>query len=310
MARAVLIGECMVEFGPAEAPGLFRMGFAGDTFNTAWYLRRLLPEGWVVDYLTAVGTDAVSDQMLTFFQEAGIGLSHVARLADASVGLYLIALTDGERSFSYWRAHSAARRLAEDDSRLRAALSGADLAYLSGITLAILPPQDRARLLGALADFRAQGGRVAFDPNLRPRLWPSHEGMTRTVTEAARLADIVLPSFDDETAFGDGDPASCARRYAGLGASEVVVKNGAGRIEALVDGTWHSHDPAPAPAVIDTTAAGDSFNAGYLAARVRGARVPEALAAGCALAARVVGGRGALVAQALAPSIMQGKEKT
>ncbi len=298
MARAVLIGECMVEIGPAETDGLFRIGFAGDTFNTAWYLRRLLPEGWVVDYLTAVGTDAVSDDMVAFFQEAGIGLSHVARLADASVGLYLIALKDGERSFSYWRAHSAARRLAEDDTRLRAALFGADLAYLSGITLAILPPQDRARLYIALADFRAQGGRVAFDPNLRPRLWSSHEVMTQTVTEAARLADIVLPSFDDETAFGDRDPSNCARRYAGLGVGEVVVKNGAGRIEALVDGTWHSHDPTPAPIVLDTTAAGDSFNAGYLAARLAGENVIKALAAGSALAVCVVAGRGALVAEA------------
>lgn len=296
MPRILSIGECMVEIGPADAPGLFRMGFAGDTFNTAWYLRRRLPADWQVDYLTAVGTDAASASMLDFMAGAGIGTDHVARLPDATVGLYLIELKEGERSFSYWRGQSAARRLAEVEARLAHALAGAEVAYLSGITLAIVPRPDRARLLAALSDFRARGGRVAFDPNLRPRLWPSPEAMTDAVTEAARIADIALPSFEDDAgAFGDADPQACARRYAALGAGEVVVKNGADRMAALVDEDWHSHDPVPAPQVVDTTAAGDSFNAGYLACRLTGGTVSEALAAGSTLAARVVGGRGALV---------------
>jgi 2-dehydro-3-deoxygluconokinase len=300
--RVVSIGECMVEMGPAAEPGLFRMGFAGDTFNTAWYLRRRLPAAWQVDYLSAIGTDGISATMASFMEGAGIGTAHLARLPDATVGLYLIELKNGERSFAYWRGQSAARRLAEDDARLRAALDGAALAYLSGITLAILPTPDRARLLAALADYRAQGGHVAFDPNLRPRLWPSPAAMTAAVTEAARLAHIALPSFeDDATAFGDTDLEGTARRYADLGVSEVIVKNGAGRMCALVDGTWHTHDPVPAPSVVDTTAAGDSFNAGYLATRLTGGTVAAALSAGSALAARVVGGRGALVEGATAP---------
>jgi 2-dehydro-3-deoxygluconokinase len=300
MPRVVSIGECMVEIAPAEVSGLFRMGFAGDTFNTAWYLRRTLPPDWQVDYLSAVGTDAASASMLAFMEAAGIGTDHVARLPDATVGLYLIELKDGERSFSYWRGQSAAKRLAEDEGRLRAALEGADLAYLSGITLAILAPTDRARLLAALDDYRAAGGRVAFDPNLRPRLWPSATAMTEAVSEAARHADIALPSFEDDAgAFGDAQLEDTARRYGSLGATEVVVKNGAGRMAALVEGATFAHDPEPAPAVVDTTAAGDSFNAGYLACRLKGGAVPEALAAGAALAARVVGGRGALVEAAI-----------
>jgi 2-dehydro-3-deoxygluconokinase len=300
MPRVVSIGECMVEIGPADAAGLYRMGFAGDTFNTAWYLRRRLPPGWTVDYVSAVGTDAASASMIGFMEAAGIGTRHVARLPDATVGLYLIELKDGERSFSYWRGQSAAKRLAEDEGRLRSALAGGDLAYLSGITLAILPPPDRARLLSALDDYRAQGGRVAFDPNLRLRLWPSPEAMTEAVAEAARHADIALPSFEDDAgAFGDPDPEACARRYAALGAAEVVVKNGAERMVALADGAWHAHHPLPAREVVDTTAAGDSFNAGYLACRLTGGTVAEALARGSALAARVVGGRGALVEAAL-----------
>lgn len=300
MPRVVSIGECMVEIGPADTPGLFRMGFAGDTFNTAWYLRHRLPEDWDVDYLSAVGTDAASGSMLGFMEAAGIGTRHVARLEDATVGLYLIELKDGERSFSYWRGQSAARRLAEDEDRLRAALDGADLAYLSGITLAILPPPDRARLVSALDAFRARGGRVAFDPNLRLRLWPSSSAMTEAVTETARIADVALPSFDDDAAaFGDATPEACIRRYAALGSTEIVVKNGADRIVAFADDEIHAHDPVPVSRIVDTTAAGDSFNAGYLAARLTGGGMAEALAAGSSLAARVVGGRGALVQEAV-----------
>ncbi|TKA96061.1 sugar kinase, partial [Cereibacter changlensis] len=114
--RFVALGEAMVEMAPTGEPGTFAMGFAGDTLNTAWYLRRALP-GWSVDYATCIGTDAVSDRMLGFLEDAGIGVGHVARLAERTVGLYLIELRDGERSFSYWRGQSAARLLARDPAR-------------------------------------------------------------------------------------------------------------------------------------------------------------------------------------------------
>jgi len=123
--RLVAIGECMIEMAPAGGADLFRMAFSGDTFNTAWYAQRLLPKDWRVDYVTAVGTDPVSDRMVGFIAEAGIGTGHIARVPDRGVGLYLISLDRGERSFTYWRSHSAARLLAENERRLDAALDGA-----------------------------------------------------------------------------------------------------------------------------------------------------------------------------------------
>lgn len=294
--RFLAIGECMVEMAP-RADGAYTMGFAGDTLNTAWYVRRCLPEGWAVDYLTSVGTDAVSDRMLAFFTEAGLGTGHIARLPDRTVGLYLIQLDGAERSFAYWRSTSAARTLAADPARLAAALAGASVAYVSGITLAILPETDRPTLLAALDAARAAGTTVVFDPNLRPRLWPTPEAMRAAITEAARHADILLPSFDDETThFGDPDPEATARRYAALGAWLVVVKNAGGEITALDKGALSRHSPAPAPDVVDTTAAGDSFNAAFLAAHLAGQPMPRAIAAGATLAARVIGHRGALIA--------------
>ena len=273
--RVVCIGECMVELAPAGL-GLLRQGFAGDTFNTAWYLRRLRP-GDQVDYLSAVGTDALSDALLDFMQGAGIGTAHVARRADLTVGLYLIRLDHGERTFSYWRGQSAARTFADEPEALARGLAGAGLVVFSGITLAILEVARRQVLLDAV---RASGAVVAFDPNLRPRLWPGRAEMAAWIRRAAGMADIVLPSFDEEAALhGDAGPEVTLARYRGLGPAVVVVKNGGGRVwawdrsEGMV-----SHDPARVEPV-DSTAAGDSFNAGFLAARFGGAGLSDSLAA-------------------------------
>lgn len=295
MPRFVSIGECMVEMAPTGTAGTYAMGFAGDSFNTAWYARQALPSDWQVDYLTAVGTDTLSDRMLAFMDHAGIGTAHVIRRPDRTLGLYLIELDGAERSFSYWRSQSAARMLAEDPAALDAALAGAALVYLTGITLAILDPAGRARLAAALGRARGAGAQVAFDPNLRPGLWPDRRTLRAATTEAAGLADIVLPSFDEEAAqFGDESPGATARRYAAAGAPLVIVKDGPGPVLTLHDGTERSFPVRPVDHVADTTAAGDSFNAGFLAAWLTGAPLDRALAAGAETAARVIAARGAL----------------
>ena len=298
--RILSIGEAMVELGQSDQPGLWRLGIAGDTLNTAWYLRRLLGADWQVDYLSRVGQGAFSQQMVDFLASEGIGTAHVTRDPDREIGLYAISLKDGERSFAYWRDTSAARRLADDPAVLDAALRGAAVAYFSGITVAILPPEGRANLLAALARARAAGTKVVFDPNLRPRLWADAATMRQGIIEAAAGADLVLPSFDDEAAhFGDADPQATVARYLALGAGQVVVKNGGGPI-------WHGGaeesgtvaDLAP-EVPVDSTAAGDSFNAGYLAAWLAGADCAKAIAAGHGLSRKVIRHRGALVREAL-----------
>lgn len=293
--RLICVGECMVELAP-EPGGLMRRGFAGDTFNTAWHARRALPEGWTIGYLTTLGSDAVSDEMLAFMQGAGIDTRDVARHPTRGPGLYMITLHDGERSFTYWRDASAARCLADDADRLAAAFEDAHTVFLSGITLAILDAPGRDRLFAALEVARRAGARVAFDPNIRPRLWSDMDEMRATVMRFATIADLCLPSFEDESDhFGDADPAATAARYRTAGSGEVVVKNGGAEITVLSeDGATLCFDPGPPVRPVDTTGAGDSFNAGYLAARLKGAEIEEALREGHALACRVIGHRGAL----------------
>ncbi len=301
------IGECMVELAPAGG-GLFQQGFAGDTLNTAWYLRALLPrETRKVRYVSAVGTDAISEAMLAFLADHGIDTGSIARLPDRTVGLYLITLDGAERSFSYWRSVSAARQLAADQARLAAALDGVAVAYLSGITLAILDPESRGRLFEVLSDLRRRGGAVVFDPNIRPRLWDSAATMAEVITRGYRASTIALPTFPDDAAlYGDASPHETARRIADLGVREIAVKDGGNPALVWVDGNTTMVPPSQVARAIDTTGAGDSFNGGYLAARVAGRSPLEAARLGHDVAGRVICERGALAPMPLFTDLMVG----
>lgn len=289
------IGECMVEMAPT-GEGAYAMGFAGDTLNTAWYARKHLPADWQVNYFTAVGDDKVSRQMLDFLSGSGIGTQAIRRLDDRTVGLYMIQLSDGERSFSYWRSRSAARCLADDRAALEDAMRSAGLIYFSGITLAILSPDGREVFLDALAGARRAGARSAFDPNLRPRLWEDAQTMRACVTKAAGHCDLVMPSFEDElTHFKDATPSATADRYLAAGASMVVVKNGPEDVIVARPLMRQSFQPAPVNNIVDTTAAGDSFNAAFLAEYLVSGDIGRSVSAGAGLAGRVIQQRGALI---------------
>lgn len=293
--RFLAIGECMAELAPAAAPGEYRLGFAGDTFNTAWYLARLRPDA-TVSFFTAIGTDAISQKMRDALVASGIDGSHVRAVPDRTVGLYLISLDNGERSFSYWRGQSAARQLAEDPDALAQAIDQADFVYFSGITLAILDATSRQTLLSALRKARASGKKIAFDPNLRPRLWSDTSEMTRAVMQGAAVSDIALPSFEDEASwFSDVDPVATADRYSAAGATTVVVKNGADPVHYRQGETHGRTAVPPLSSVVDTTAAGDSFNAAILAGIQEDMPLADSIARACRLAGQVVQGKGALV---------------
>lgn len=293
--RFLCLGECMVEIAPAEN-GLCQRGFAGDTFNTAWYARHLLPPDWVVSYGTVVGTDAVSDEMVQFMTGEGIDVSFVRRHPERTVGLYMISLSQGERSFSYWRSASAAKTLAENITWLDAITADQNVIHFSGITLAILAPKARKTLCAALAKARRAGTTVAFDTNLRPRLWASEVEMREGLDLGASVSDVVLPSFDEETAlFGDRTPEDTIARYRAKGARIVAVKDGERPLTIWTqEAGTHSYMP-PATSPVDTTAAGDSFAAGLLTALAMGDPLDVAADRAMQLASRVIQHPGALV---------------
>ena len=294
----------MMELSPADGQ-LLRLGYGGDTLNTAIYLARL---GVSVDYATALGDDPYSDEMVAAWQAEGIGTRLVLRLPGHLPGLYLIRNgPGGERSFFYWRDRAAARRLfaGAHAATVAEAVLTYDWLYLSGITLSIYDARARAAVLDLLRRFRAAGGRVAFDGNYRPHGWPDAAVARQTIEAVLGLVDLALPTLDDEQAlFGDRDAGACAARIASAGVAEVVVKQGPAGCLVHAGGT-ELGVPIDAPVdAVDTTATGDSFNAGYLAARLAGAAVVAAARAGHRLAAVVVTRRGAIIPPDAMPDAM------
>ncbi len=273
----------------------WRLGYAGDTFNTAWYVRAILPSAKPVAYVTGLGDDPFSDKMRDFFALAGVETDRIRKIVARRPGLYAITLDQAERSFTYWRGESAARCLADDPAWLKRALGHAGMLYFSGITLAILAPTARRRLLKAIGDARKAGATVAFDPNYRPVLWPDKKTAAAVVEAAFRVTDIALPTLADaHDLFGDRTEERATNRLIEAGVGEFVLKNGEKPALVFGDGKYGKVLPATPKRLVDTTGAGDSFSGAYLAGRIMKLDPLRAARLGHAVAAEVVGVHGAL----------------
>jgi 2-dehydro-3-deoxygluconokinase len=295
-AGAICVGEVLIELARG-ADGRFSPSCGGDTFNAAIYLARA---GLNVAFASAVGDDPYSDSVLALAAAEGVSSDLVLRVAGRQPGLSLIESGPaGERITRYWRDGAPAAELFElaDWVRIAERLASVRLIYFSGITLSLYSAQGLGRFLAVLEVARQQGAKVAFDGNFRPRAWKGDLQRTRTVfIEALKRVDIALPTFDDEAVlWGDPSPESTVARLQAFGIGEIVVKNG---LNSALVAAGGGQEFVPVPEVlvpVDPTAAGDAFNAGYLAARLSGT-VP-ALAAGAAhrLAGNVIRHPGALM---------------
>jgi 2-dehydro-3-deoxygluconokinase len=293
--RFLAIGECMVELS-GGLDGMFKIGFAGDTLNTAWYARTGLGQGWDVAYFTAIGDDLYSQAMRKFLNDGNIETDFVHSISGKRPGLYIIHQENGDRQFTYWRENSAARQLADDRQALNDAVDGANCIYFSGITLAILVPKRRDDLLNAIQAARKNNVLVGFDPNIRAALWPDKNELLRALRDAASVSDIVLPTFSDEVGlFADSSVEHMMARYHAAGAREVISKDGANPVCLSFDGDTSFVPVATVENIVDATGAGDSFNGAYLAARLNGESPDVAARAGSLMAANVIRHQGALI---------------
>ncbi len=301
-ARVALIGECMLELR-GEAFGALQQGYGGDTFNTAVYLARCGARfGQRALYATALGDDVLSAGLLARWQAEGIDCSLVRRLPGRMPGLYQIAVDErGERSFTYWRDTSAAKAYFEcGQTPLEQRAAEWDALYVSGISVAILPAAGRERLLALMRSLRSRGATVVFDNNYRPRLWADAAEARRWFDGAFRAASVALVTADDHQAMMELATSAAALEAArALPTAELVVKRGAEpTLLRTAEGAWEQVPTEPVPRVVDTTAAGDSFAAGYLSRRLAGAPPVEAAAFGNRLAARVIQHPGAVIERA------------
>ncbi|MFL2795090.1 MAG: sugar kinase [Paracoccaceae bacterium] len=293
--KILSVGECMAEFSPDEQLGKFNLGFAGDTFNTAWYIANNHSD-INSSYFSKVGDDELSDRMLKFMSDNRVDTTHVKKVSGSTIGLYLISLVNGERTFSYWRNNSAATLLGQNITDVEYAVKKQDMIYFSGITLAILDPSSRCNLFACLKSARRAGKKIAFDPNLRPKLWSDKKEMCDVIMAGANVSDIILPSFEDEANwFLDADPMSTLKRYQKVGAETVVVKNAGEPVSFISNQGIGTHSVEPIEKVVDSTAAGDSFNSEILVGILRKIPLTEAIINGANLAKKVIMGHGALI---------------
>jgi 2-dehydro-3-deoxygluconokinase len=299
MTRVASIGECMIELSEA-AGGLMSRNYGGDTLNTAVYLARL---GVPVDYFTALGDDPWSEEMLSAWRAEGVGTDLVVRVPGRLPGLHIIKTdSHGQRTFYYWRDSSPARQLFElpQTPALAAALAEYDLVYLSGVTLSLYGEAGRKRLFEALDLARARGRRIVFDTNFRIRGWPDRALAKAAFRAAIARAAIVLASTEDlDLLFGpegEGELPVADRNV------EVVLKLAHPAVRVSHAGRQQTVVAEPVGDAIDTTAAGDSFAAAYLAARLAGAEPAAAAVSGHRLAGAVVRHRGAIIPRSAMPA--------
>jgi len=301
MTKVACIGECMIELKQAQG-GLYSRGYGGDTLNTAVYLARL---GAEVDYITALGDDPMSDEMIAGWAEERVGTSRVARLKGKLPGIYMIQTDEfGDRRFFHWRDSAAARSLMDlpETGEILDSFANYGVVYLSAITLSIYGAQGRAKLIDALHRARKRGVRIVFDTNFRARGWPDPDVARAVFDEAFAASDIVLASTEDLLPlYPDQSDEQLMRR---IPCNEVVLKlvrpGSIVRFEGVSQAV--SAEPVTRP-VVDTTAAGDSFSAAYIATRLAGAEPAEAARAGHRLGGVVVGYPGAIIPRSAMPPV-------
>ncbi len=299
MKKIALIGECMLELS-GEHFGAMQQFYGGDSLNTATYLARISrPKCIEVNYITALGTDKLSQTMLSYWQADGIQTTNVLCDNQRQPGLYLISLDNqGERSFLYWRNQSAARYLLQHPQFNQVAqnLAKMDAIYLSGISLAILPKADRQKLLDLLKTLKTQNVQIIFDSNYRPALWEDIKETQAIYQQIFGLVDIALVTFDDEQMlWQDKNAEQTLLRLNQLGIHTIVIKQGA---EGAI--VWHvgksTHVPTTAVAkVVDTTSAGDAFNAGFLNGYLQNKDLITCCQQGNKIAGIVISHKGAII---------------
>jgi len=296
--KIACMGEAMIEIIANSEVTSASLGVAGDSMNTAIYLKRNIGSEHEVAFVSMVGQDAFSDRIVEFIASEGVRVDYLRRHHDRLPGIYSVNTNaSGERSFSYWRESSAARTMyTASNGHDISELGEFDVVFMSAISLAILSRPVRDQLFKWIKTFRTNGGRFAFDSNYRPALWPDQDEARYEVTRAWSHCDIALPSVDDEMAlFGDVGSKAVIDRLIGNGVRFGALKQGAeGPLPIGVQSPTRQ-DFAKAGSVIDTTAAGDSFNGAFLASHLSGENLDQSMQAGHNMAIRVIAHRGAIL---------------
>lgn len=298
MKKLSFMGECMVELRSNQSSDTsLHQSFAGDVYNSAVYLKRCFSDVQV-GFVTAVGNDTFSLRMKQNFEKEGLDTSFVFSNENRSIGLYLIDTDDsGERSFTYWRSQSAAKTIMSFlNPEVLGALSESDMFMFSGISIAIIPSEERPSFFRFVEALKESGVKVVFDPNYRARLWETPSEASDCYKQALSMSDVVLVGVEDMAELFDIENASDALLLCeSFGVDEIVIKNGPSSVLTFFDGKRLEHTITPVANVVDTTSAGDAFNGVYLGNRLNNASISRSVENAARAAGTVIQHRGAII---------------
>lgn len=297
MTSILFAGECMLELRKADSR-TYRRDFAGDTYNSAVYAK-LWNAKLDISFFSALGNDALSEEMLQHWQQLGLDCSLVLRSVERLPGLYAINVDEhGERSFTYWRNQSAARIMMQllDGNFANLKAKNFDYVYVSGISFGILSDEDKRLLIDMLVELKAGGAKIAYDPNYRAKMWRDNQHACYWNDEAYKVADILFPGHEDhQDLYSHGSKQDILAYLEKFGDKEVVLKCGDDGVYGYQGTEQLAHLPfVPAPVQVDSTAAGDSFAGTYLAARAGLSSVHGSIASAMSVAGFVVQHQGAI----------------
>jgi len=292
------VGEPMIELSDLSGDvGVPFFNVAGDTLNTAVYLKRILGKYADIFYLTVLGKDPLSVRIQDFIVSEDISTDFIRHHPDKNCGIYVIENdSDGERTFHYWRENSAARTLFESDNDFKS-LGEADIIYLSGITIAILGKRQRDRLMKWLGT-EGQKKTILFDSNFRKNLWSNLDEARHTLKAAMKEATLCFPSKEDlNSIFASMENLEFLQEYCKTPNEFFVVKKGGNQSPQIISGKENSlrlEGFKKIDKVSDSTGAGDSFNAGFIGAYLMGEKLSKSLQYGHELASKILKHKGAI----------------
>jgi 2-dehydro-3-deoxygluconokinase len=262
------MGEPMLEFNqlPPQPDGrvLYLEGHGGDTSNAGIAAAR---QGARVGYITAIGNDAPGDSLMALWAREGVDTATVIRTDRALTAVYFVTHDARGHNFLHYRKDSPAALYGSADLP-RDAIAAARIFFVSGISQGISSGAADA-VFAAIEIARGAGGKVAYDTNYRPRLWPPARAAA-VMHAAIAKADYVFPGMEDAAVLtGLTDPDAILDFYLRLGPTVVVVKMGEDGAYLGTPDRRVRIPPYPVAAV-DATGAGDAFCGSFLARTLAG----------------------------------------
>ena len=288
------IGEAMIEISNIKN-SLYNQSFAGDTLNFCNYLDKKKLNAF---FLSAIGKSEINQSLLNFVKSKNISTKYIKQINQFEIGLYLIKNKDnGEKQFFYWRDESAAKQYFNniDFLNLYKELKNFDYIYFSGITLSIIHISKLNNFIKLLKLLKSKKIKIVFDFNIRPSRW-NKKNLNIFLDSVLKFVDICFLSGEDMNYWKNKNNIKSyeqiVRKYK---LKHSIFRKNAKFTYVFLNKTRYVFKNKLLKRVVDTSGAGDGFNAAYLSNFIVNNDPVLALKAGSSLGSKIVMKKGAIV---------------